>query len=133
MDRGKERSEAQTRVERGRLAEDAAAAWLEARGWRIVARNVWYRVGELDIVADDGEQLVFVEVRSRGRRDVFRAEDSVRYPKQLRLTRAAQLFLGRYGGPRLTARFDVLAVDGPTGEVLAHHRSAFEAVGPEVF
>lgn len=124
-----------TRQRRGWRAEQVAARWLEGLGWRVVASNVWYRVGELDLVADDGEQLVFVEVRSRGgrARSAFRAADSVGYRKQMRLTRAAQLYWGRYAGPHRTARFDVVAVDADRGEVVEHLRSAFEAVGPEVF
>jgi putative endonuclease len=115
------------RQETGRVGEETAAQYLERAGWTLLARNVRYRCGELDVVADDGEQLVFVEVRSRGRARLLRPEDTVRHPKRTRLVRAARLFLARYRGPRRSARFDVIAVDSTERRVLAHHRGAFEA------
>lgn len=54
-----------SRVARGAAAEDLALRYLEARGLSLVARNFRCRVGELDLIMRDGEQLVFVEVRSR--------------------------------------------------------------------
>ncbi len=50
---------------RGREAEALAAAWLETRGYRILARNHALRRGEVDLVCRDGDVLCFVEVRSR--------------------------------------------------------------------
>lgn len=92
--------------------EDLAARWLRARGWRIVARNARFRGGELDIVALDGGQLVFVEVRRRSNPRFAGAAASVGYRKQQRLLRAARLFLQRH--PRwasLPCRFDVIAFE----------------------
>ena len=115
---------------RGDGGEAIAAAYVEGQlGWRIVGRNVLYRVGELDIVAEDGDQLVFIEVRSRGGRSGPRAEDTVTYPKQRRLTRAALMFMSGYGGRCGSGRFDVIAVDLDRGVVRAHYRCAFEARG----
>ena len=65
------------RLEDGARGEAIAAAMLERAGMRVVARNVRYRVGELDIIAEDEGTLVFVEVRSRWRRNGPRAEDTV--------------------------------------------------------
>ncbi|TVQ98141.1 MAG: YraN family protein [Deltaproteobacteria bacterium] len=119
--------DASTRRALGAWCEEVAVRHLESEGWRILDRNVHFRVGELDIIARDGDQVVFVEVRARRRRDHFRAEDSVGHGKQRRLTRAGLLYLQRLG-PSVSARFDVMAVDARSGCVVAHHRGAFDAV-----
>lgn len=124
-------TEPQWRRARGQEGEDIAYAHLCAlEGWAILARNVYFRAGELDLIATDGSVLVFVEVRSRWTRSGPRAEDSVTRTKQRRLTIAAQLWLQR--NPmwrRYRARFDVVAVDLRQRRVVAHHRSAFYAAG----
>lgn len=123
-------TEPQWRRARGQEGEDIATAHLRAlEGWTILARNVYFRAGELDIIATDGSELVFVEVRSRWTQRGPRAEDSVTRTKQRRLTIAAQLWLQRNSmWRRHRARFDVIAVDLRAGRVAAHHRSAFHAV-----
>lgn len=83
----------------GDAAEEAACQHLERNGCRVVARNVRFRVGELDIVAEDNDTLVFVEVRMRGRADYGGAAASIDFFKRRRLLRAAQQFLAqRFGG-----------------------------------
>ncbi len=98
----------------GDAAEAEACARLEAAGCRILGRNVRFREGEIDIVADDGGTLVFVEVRMR-RGDRFGgAAGSVDVFKRRRLLRAARHFLLlNYGvGARLPpCRFDVITAD----------------------
>jgi putative endonuclease len=99
----------------GDAAEAEACAKLEAAGCRILGRNVRYREGEIDIVADDRGTLVFVEVRMR-RSDRFGGADgSVDVLKRRRLVRAAQHFLLRHfgAGKRVPpCRFDVITADG---------------------
>jgi putative endonuclease len=82
----------------GDAAEAAACAMLERNGLRIVARQVSYRVGELDVVAREGSTLVFVEVRSRAGRGLAAA--SVDSNKRRRLRLAAQQYLQRHFGDR---------------------------------
>lgn len=115
------------RMEVGRRSEALVERYLRELGWDVVARNVSYRCGELDIIAHDGEQLVFVEVRSRRGIGRGRPEDTVRRPKQRRLTRAAGLFLQQPRWRTASARFDVIGVDAERGAVLSHHRGAFDA------
>lgn len=99
----------------GDAAEALACARLEAAGCRILGRNVRYREGEIDVVADDRGTLVFVEVRMR-RSDRFGgAEGSIDAFKRRRLVRAAQHFLLQHyaAGARLPpCRFDVITADG---------------------
>jgi putative endonuclease len=98
----------------GADAEARAEALLAARGLAPVARNVRYRGGEIDLVMRDGDEWVFVEVRSRSRRTFGGAAASVGARKQARLSLAANLFLlGRFGQrPWPACRFDVVAFDG---------------------
>jgi putative endonuclease len=113
------------RAETGRRAEDLAAAFLGAKGLEILERNFRAKVGEIDLVARDGDEVVFVEVRARSGRGHGGAAASVDASKRRKLVRAARLWLAArdWDGP---CRFDVVALDG--GE-LEHIRSAFEA-GP---
>jgi putative endonuclease len=97
----------------GDAAEAAACAAMQAAGCRILARNVRYREGELDIVADDAGTLVFVEVRMRGGAGFGGAAGSVDRFKQRRLLRAARQYLAeRFGASLPPCRFDVITADG---------------------
>jgi putative endonuclease len=77
----------------GAEAEAIAADFLAARGLRIVARNVRFRVGEIDLVAKDGDTLVFVEVRLRRSQRYGGAAASITPAKRARLLRAVRGYL----------------------------------------
>lgn len=96
----------------GEDCETVATEWLEARGLRVLARNFRGRTGEIDIIARDGDHLVFLEVRARSNRAVNSAAGSVDRRKQQRIVRTAQLFLQRHRGlAGLPCRFDVIAFE----------------------
>ncbi len=102
----------------GDAAELAACEHLERAGCRIVARNVRYREGELDIVADDRGTLVFAEVRARNDERFGGALASIDEFKRRRLVRAAQHYLQQRFGERSAqrgalpqCRFDVVTAD----------------------
>jgi len=99
------------RGETGARAEALAAMFLTARGLTIVARNFRCRRGEIDLIARDGETLVFVEVRLRSRRDFGGAAASITAAKRARIAAAALYYLGRL---RHTppCRFDAVLFDG---------------------
>lgn len=119
----------------GAAAEEAACKHLQAQGCAIVARNVRFREGELDIVAREGATLLFVEVRMRSDARYGGAGASVDSFKRRRLLRAAQHFLLQHYGDGSTAarrgngwpacRFDVVTADG--GGVTEWIRDAFQA------
>jgi len=116
------------RPARGRAAEDAAVRHLAALGFEIVARNVWLCGAELDLVARDGDVVVFVEVRSRSNRRFGSAAATVRWRKIARVARAAQAYLSMHGLQRAPARFDVVGVDWTSGRAdCTHLRGAFES------
>jgi putative endonuclease len=105
----------------GEAAEDRACAHLRRHGLRIEARNVRYRVGEIDAVAVDGSTWVFIEVRCRRRPGDAAASIDAR--KRGKIRRAAQLYLvRRFGDGWPECRFDVVIVEGSRIQWL---RSAF--------
>jgi len=106
----------------GGNGEEAASALLERHGMRIVARNYRTRFGEVDIVARDGESLVFVEVRLRADSRFGGAAASIGARKRARIAAAARHFL-RESGSRLPCRFDVVAIEEGEPRWL---RAAFE-------
>jgi putative endonuclease len=114
----------------GNRGERHAARYLRGQGFRILARGYRTPLGEIDLIARDGDVLVFVEVKSR--RQGHPAE-AVTLEKQRRLTLAALQFLAHH---RLLenqrARFDVIAIvwpDDRKAPSVEHFRNAFEAVG----
>lgn len=100
----------------GAAAEDAACALLRERGCRVLARNVRYREGELDIVAQEGAVLLFVEVRLRADPRFGGAAASIDARKRSRMARAAQHYLVQAYGDGVCrrwppCRFDVITFD----------------------
>jgi putative endonuclease len=94
--------------------ENRAVALIEDSGLCSLERNFRGKTGEIDIIAKDGEQLVFIEVRARTNRYFDSAAGSVNRRKQQRIVRTAQLFLQRrlqWAG--MPCRFDVIAFEPP--------------------
>jgi putative endonuclease len=107
----------------GGEAEEVAAEFLAGQGLAIVARNYRTRFGEIDLVARDGETLVFVEVRMRRASSQFGgAAGSIDSRKRARIAAAARQFLQRIGREP-PCRFDVVTLDGGKPTWL---RGAFE-------
>ena len=110
---------------RGQVGEVRATNYLEAKGLRILARNWRCSIGELDIVAKEDENIVFVEVKSAGKESDFRPEDRVNHEKQKRIKRLARAYLK---SQRLDApvRYDIVTVIWHEGEVkIEHFENAF--------
>lgn len=98
--------------ERGRAAEDAALALLQAAGLKLVARNWRCPGGELDLVMQDGAGLVFVEVRARSHDRFGGAAASLTPAKLGRVRLAAGRFLQTRHGVTPPCRFDAVLIDG---------------------
>ena len=109
------------RAGRGRAGEDAAVALLEARGYRIVGRNVRLPGGEIDVIARDGDTVVFVEVKARGNAAFGTAVHAVDARKRAVLRATAADWL-QIAAPRAHARFDVVTVEHGRATL---HRGAF--------
>jgi putative endonuclease len=99
-------------LERGASAEADAVRLLIAAGYRIVERNFRCKAGELDIIARDGDVLVFVEVRSRADGEHGSAAETVRRGKQRRVARVAAHYLAIVEPAFDECRFDVVAITG---------------------
>ncbi|MGH8443421.1 MAG: YraN family protein [Nevskiaceae bacterium] len=111
----------------GSAAEDQALRFLQQRGLKLLARNWRCKLGELDLVMQDGDTVAVVEVRSRARTDRGTAAETVDRRKQARLVRATQLWLARQ--PHLAEqplRFDLVTLDA--GE-LEWRQEAFDVEG----
>lgn len=121
-----------TSLDLGPQGEQFAARFLQRLGYRILARGHRQRLGELDLVALDGETLVFVEVKTWRRGDRGDPALAVDERKQEKLTRAALTYMQRRRLLEQRARFDVVSIvwDGPDGKpTMRHFINAFEAVG----
>lgn len=98
----------------GRWGEDLAAAFLEQQGYRIVDRNWKCRFGELDLVAEGGGFLCFVEVKLRRSNRFGTGAEQVDRRKREKLRTAAELYLQEHPAV-LQPRFDVIEVLAPNG------------------
>lgn len=110
---------------RGRAAEDAALAFVQARGLKLVERNYRCRYGEIDLILRDNATLVFAEVRLRTRQDYGGAAESVTLIKQRRLIAAAQHYLAGKDPP--PCRFDVLLLSTVDDADMQWLKDAFSA------
>lgn len=105
----------------GRAGEDAAVTLLEGAGYRIVARNVRLPGGEIDVIARDGDTVVFVEVKTRANATFGGAVRAVDARKRATLRKLAADWL-QIAAPRAHARFDVVTIDRGRATL---HRGAF--------
>jgi putative endonuclease len=118
------------RQDLGKSGEDLAVAELARRGYAVSARGYRTRYGEIDIVASEGDVLVFVEVRRRSGDGCGAAAESVTRGKQRRVARMAADYLARHGlFDKCAVRFDVVAIDDqPSGQpVVTVIQAAFDA------
>lgn len=104
----------------GREAEDRAASYLLTQGYSLVTRRYTVKGGEIDLIALDGDTVVFVEVKLRDGRGMT-PEEAVDHRKTERMAVAADAFMATMGEAR-AIRFDVIAID-PNG--LRHHKNFF--------
>ncbi len=118
------------RLALGRQGEELAASHLKQLGMTILDRNYRQKIGEIDIIARDGECLVFVEVKTRKSTRFGAPAEAVTLKKQQQISRTAMVYLSRKQLPDCPIRFDVAAVllpdqGRPTIELI---KNAFETV-----
>jgi putative endonuclease len=114
----------------GDRGERAAAKYLQQQGLRILVRQMCNQFGEIDLIALEGDCIVFVEVKSRQWSPDASPAEAVTRDKQRQITRAALAWLKRRGWLERRSRFDVVAIiwrtQGPP--LITHYRQAFEPV-----
>ncbi len=118
-------------ISKGAAGEVLAARFLREKGYTIVAANYRCRHGEIDIIAEDGTYIAFVEVKTRRTGSMYAPREAVTVPKQQRLLRAASVYLSHNPSP-LQPRFDVVeVVTGAASPMqviqIDHLMGAFEA------
>ena len=116
----------------GDRGERAAAKFLKAAGLKIIARQYRNLFGEIDIIAMDGDCVVFVEVKTRSSSDKGHPTEAITVAKQEQMTKLALVFLKRQRLLNQTSRFDVVSViwqDGKAEPQIQHYVNAFEATG----
>jgi len=101
------------RQQLGLEGERLAERYLRSQGLKTVARRFRTPVGEIDLVMQAGESIVFVEVKTLRSRSLADPEDKIRTPKQRKLALAANWFLRKKGWEDRPCRFDVVAVVRP--------------------
>jgi len=109
----------------GSRGEAEAAQFLERQGLAIIARNFRTRRGEIDLIARDGDTLVFVEVRVRTSRAFGGAAASITSAKRARMVAAAGAYLVRLGREP-PCRFDAILIDGAGEPTLTWERDIIE-------
>jgi putative endonuclease len=113
----------------GERGERLAARHLKRQGMRILLRRYQTEQGEIDLIARDGDTLVFVEVKARRKGSPV---ETVTLEKQRRLTNVSFQFLRKYQLLEVRSRYDVVAIvwpDDRTPPQIEHFRNAFEPVG----
>jgi len=115
------------RAQLGRRGERLAEDFLRGQGLKLLARRFNTPVGELDLVMCDGDEIVFVEVKTRTDDTLADPKEAVNAAKRQRLVRAACWFLHRQRWTDRPARFDVVAVTMPEAGVprIDYVRDAF--------
>jgi putative endonuclease len=111
----------------GQHGENAAAQFLMRAGCTILDRNWRTEQGEIDLIAREGDQLLFVEVRTRASSQFGSPEESITPSKAQKIMLAAQDYLVTHADSELNWRIDVIAIDcDPSGTVirLDHYQNA---------
>ncbi len=112
----------------GRIGEAQAEKFLKKAGLKIIARNVRVGSDELDLIAKQGDALIFVEVKTRASEDFGRPAAAVNRAKRKKLSRAAINFLRKHKLRPPYIRFDVVEVVGEEPEI-RHIQNAFTLEG----
>lgn len=114
-------------IELGKRGEDAAAHFLERRGYEILDRNWECQFGEADIIAQNNNVLAFVEVKTRSTAEKGFPEEAVTHEKRSRYEKIAAMYLCCHDYVDMAVRFDVIAllVAGKNRAFLRHHINAF--------
>ena len=111
----------------GKDGEELACTYLADNNAQIIERNWSCKAGEADIIAREGEDLAFIEVKTRSSVHAGFPEDAVTRRKRIKYEKIALLYLASHSQPTTRVRFDVIAVvmTGDNEALLCHHRDAF--------
>ncbi len=112
----------------GALAEELAAVYFQEKGYVILEKNFRAPCGEIDLILQDGLELVFVEVKARASTKFGLPQEAVTLRKQRQITKTAAWYMSHKGWNERPARFDVVAIQFEQGiHKINHIPWAFEA------
>lgn len=118
-----------TKKQLGDKGEALVADYLRQKGYIVSARNYRSRFGEIDIIAENADMVLFVEVKLRGERALARPAEAVNYPKRMRIISTAEYYIYN-NGVTLQPRFDVAEVFAQGDALRLHYiENAFGADG----
>jgi len=111
----------------GKEGEEIAAKYLELNGFEIIERNYQFGHGEIDIVAKDRGDLVFVEVKTRQNLDFGEPEYAINKKKIQQIKKMAELYLFDKEIEEADCRFDVVAIllEDESNPQITHYENAF--------
>lgn len=102
-----------TTREQGEYTESLACKFLEDKGFKLIERNFHCRLGEIDLIMQDNNNLVFVEVRYRRSNNFGSGAESITYNKQSKLIKTASVYLQQHAKlNKYPSRFDVVSITG---------------------
>ncbi|HUO57161.1 MAG TPA: YraN family protein [bacterium] len=127
------RKNLESTYQKGKSGEDKAAAFLRLKGYKILERNYRVGQGEIDLIAQRGQTLVFVEVKTRRGKSQGSPLEAVTPHKVKRLSNAAAFYLAQHPQVPASCRFDVVTL-GPDKNWLGlakirHYENAFSVEG----
>jgi len=105
----------------GTKGEDLATKYLKQKGFKIIDRNFRIRGGEIDIIAIDKKELVFIEVKTRTNYKFGLPEEAVTQNKQKILIRASKIYKNNHNNLPESERIDVIAIDLENGNYKIRH------------
>jgi putative endonuclease len=111
----------------GSKGESLAVKFLKTKGYKIISKNYKTSIGEIDIIAQDGETVVFIEVKTRANDSFGYPFEAVHRKKRRKLRNLALLYL-KNNGQELPVRFDVLSIMYTEDSIkeIEHIKDAFE-------
>ena len=99
-----------TKKELGKIGEELAVEYLEKNKYQIIKRNFYCRQGEIDIIAKDKEEIVFIEVNTRSNINFGKPSEAVNHIKQKHIYKSAKYYLYKTNSLDMLIRFDVIEV-----------------------
>lgn len=107
--------------ELGSFGEKIAVRYLEKNKYKVLEKNFYCRQGEVDIIAVDKDEIVFIEVKTRSGNDFGKPSEAVNYIKQKHIYRTAQYFLYKFNLMENLVRFDVIEILIKNGKFNINH------------
>ncbi len=111
------------RKSKGKAAEEKAASFLKSLGYQVIERNFRARFGEIDIIAKDGNTLVFVEVRSKSYSSFGTPEETVSKTKARKIVKTAEFYIQIKNPSFEDVRFDIISI---LHNNISHIKNAFD-------